>query len=89
MYAKTGIAGACSASRRQNVLSGEELEALFPDDEKELVRVWKRPDDMRKERDEIALMFGTLFCVAVCRYAIGRNQGFAPGTGEPSHQFSL
>jgi len=53
------------ASKRQNVLSSEELDALFPADEKELVGVWKRPDDMRKERDEIALMFGTMFCVAV------------------------
>jgi integrase len=53
------------SSKRQNVLSGEELDALFPDDEKELIRIWKRPDDMRKERDEIALMFGPLFCVAV------------------------
>ena len=53
------------ASKRQNVLLGEELDDLFPDDEKELIDVWKRPDEMRKERDEIALMFGTLFCVAV------------------------
>ena len=52
------------SSKRQNVLSSEELAALFPDDEKEFIRIWKRPDDMRKERDEIALMFGTLFCVA-------------------------
>ena len=44
----------------QNVLSSEELIALFPYDEKELIEIWKRPDDMRKERDEIALMFGTL-----------------------------
>jgi len=51
-------------SKRQNVLSSEELEALFPDDEKELIKVWRRPDDMRKESDEIALMFGTLFCTA-------------------------
>jgi integrase len=53
------------SSKRQDVLSGEELDALFPDDEKELIRIWKRPDNMRKERDEIALMFGTLFYVAV------------------------
>ena len=53
------------SGRRQNVLSSEELTALFPYDEKELIRVWKRPDDMRVEREEIALMFGTLFCVAV------------------------
>ena len=53
------------SSKRQNVLSSEELGALFPYDEKELIKIWKRPDDMRKERDEIALMFGTLFCVAV------------------------
>jgi len=53
------------ASKRQNVLSSEELAALFPDNEKDLISIWKRPDDMRKERDEIALMFGTLFCVAV------------------------
>ena len=51
--------------KRQNVLSSEELTALFPYDEKELIGIWKRPDDMRKERDEIALMFGTLFCVTV------------------------
>jgi integrase len=53
------------SSKRQNVLSDVDLDALFPNDEKDLIRVWKRPDDMRKERDEIALMFGTLFCVAV------------------------
>jgi integrase len=46
-------------------LSSEELDALFPYGEKELIEIWKRPDDMRKERDEIALMFGTLFCVTV------------------------
>ena len=53
------------SGKRQNVLSSEELAALFPNDEKELIEVWKRPDGMRKERDEIALMFGTLFCVTV------------------------
>ncbi len=51
--------------KRQDVLSSEELTALFPYNEKELIKIWKRPDDMRKERDEIALMFGTLFCVTV------------------------
>jgi len=51
--------------RRQDTLSSEELTALFPYDEKELVKIWKRPDDMRKEQPEIALMFGTLFCVTV------------------------
>jgi len=51
--------------RRQDTLSSEELTALFPYDEKELIEIWKRPDDMRKEQPEIALMFGTLFCVAV------------------------
>ena len=53
------------AGRRQDVLSSDELTALFPYDEKELIGIWKRPDDMRKEREEIALMFGTLFCVTV------------------------
>jgi integrase len=53
------------SGRRQDVLSNEELTALFPYDEKELISVWKRPDDMRVEREEIALMFGTLFCVTV------------------------
>jgi integrase len=51
--------------KRQDILSGEELIKLFPFDEKELIEIWKRPDDMRKERPEIALMFGTLFCVTV------------------------
>jgi integrase len=51
--------------RRQDVLSSEELIALFPYDEKELIEIWKRPDDMRQEQPEIALMFGTLFCVTV------------------------
>jgi integrase len=51
--------------RRQDTLSSEELTALFPYDEKELIEIWKRPDDMRKEQPEIALMFGTLFCVTV------------------------
>jgi hypothetical protein len=43
-------------SKRQDVLSREELEIMFPDDQKELTGIWRRPDDMRKERDEIALM---------------------------------
>jgi integrase len=51
--------------KRQDTLSSEELTALFPCDEKELVEIWKRPDDMRKEQPEIALMFGTMFCVTV------------------------
>jgi integrase len=51
--------------RRQDILSSKELIKLFPYDEKELIEIWKRPDNMRKERDEIALMFGTLFCVTV------------------------
>jgi integrase len=51
--------------RRQDTLSSEELTKLFPYDENELIEIWKRPDDMRKERPEIALMFGTLFCVTV------------------------
>ncbi|MDR1444934.1 MAG: site-specific integrase [Treponema sp.] len=52
--------------KRQNTLSSKELTALFPYDEQELVRVWTRPPDKRKERDEsLALMFGTLFCVTV------------------------
>ena len=51
--------------RRQDTLSGEELTRLFPCDERELIEIWKRPDDMRKEQPEIALMFGTLFCVTV------------------------
>jgi len=51
--------------KRQDTLSGEELLKLFPFDEQQLINIWKRPDDMRKERDDIALMFGTLFCVTV------------------------
>jgi integrase len=51
--------------RRQDTLSSEELTALFPYDEQELIEIWKRPDDMRKEPPEMALMFGTLFCVTV------------------------
>lgn len=74
--------------RRQNVLSGEELTALFPSDEQELIKVWKRPDDMRKERDEIALMFGTMFCVTVSAglrsgeiRALHREQVSIPNSG--------
>jgi integrase len=52
-------------SKRQNTLSGEELTALFPSDEKDFIDVWKRPADMRKEQPTLAVMFGTLFCVAV------------------------
>jgi integrase len=51
--------------KRQDTLSSEELYKLFPFDEKQLIEIWKRPDDMRKEHPEIALMFGTLFCVTV------------------------
>ena len=52
--------------KRQNTLSGKELSALFPYDERELIRIWTRPEGKRKERDgNLALMFGTLFCVTV------------------------
>lgn len=52
--------------QRQDTLSSEELTRLFPFNEEELVRIWTRPPDKRKERDEnLALMFGTLFCVTV------------------------
>jgi integrase len=52
--------------KRQDTLSSEELTKLFPYDEEDLVRIWTRPDDKRKERDtNLALMFGTLFCVTV------------------------
>jgi integrase len=68
-------------SKRQDTLSGEELLKLFPYDEQELIEIWKRPDGMKKEQPEIALMFGTLFCVAVSAglrsgeaRAIHRNQ---------------
>jgi integrase len=76
------------SGRRQDVLSSEELTALFPYDEKELISVWKRPDDMRKEREEIALMFGTLFCVTVSAglrsgeiRALNREQVNVPNSG--------
>jgi integrase len=76
------------AGKRQDVLSIEELNALFPYDEKELISVWKRPDDMRKEREEIALMFGTLFCVTVSAglrsgeiRALHREQISVPNSG--------
>jgi integrase len=74
--------------RRQNVLSGEELTALFPSDEKELIEIWKRSEDMRKERPEITLMFGTLFCVTVSAglrsgeiRALHREQVSIPNSG--------
>jgi integrase len=51
--------------RRQDVLSSEELQALFPENPDDLIRVWRRPDNMKKEPDEIALMFGTMFCLTV------------------------
>jgi len=51
--------------RKQDVLSGEELQALFPSDPQELIKVWRRPAGMKKEPDEIALMFGTMFCLTV------------------------
>ncbi|MDR0630144.1 MAG: site-specific integrase [Treponema sp.] len=52
--------------RRQDTLSGKELSALFPYNEQELIRIWTRPEGKRKERDgNLALMFGTLFCVTV------------------------
>jgi integrase len=74
--------------KRQNVVSGEELTALFPSDEKALIEIWKRPEDMRKERPEIALMFGTLFCVTVLAglrsgeiRALHREQVSLPNSG--------
>ena len=76
------------SGKRQDVLSSEELTALFPYDEQELINIWKRPDDMRKERDEIALMFGTLFCVTVSAglrsgeiRALHRDQISIPNSG--------
>jgi integrase len=76
------------SGKRQDVLSSEELAALFPYDEKELISIWKRPDNMRKERDEIALMFGTLFCVTVSAglrsgevRALHRDQVSIPNSG--------
>jgi hypothetical protein len=45
--------------RRQDILSSKELIKLFPYDEKELIEIWKRPESMRKEQPEIALMFGS------------------------------
>jgi hypothetical protein len=41
--------------RRQDTLSGEELTALFPYNEQELIRIWTRPPDKRKEGDETLL----------------------------------
>jgi integrase len=74
--------------KRQDVLSSEELTALFPYDEKELIEIWKRPDDMRKEQPDIALMFGTLFCVTVSAglrsgeiRALYREQASIPNSG--------
>jgi integrase len=74
--------------KRQNTLSSEELTALFPYDEKELIEIWKRPDGMRKERPETALMFGTLFCVTASAglrsgeiRALHREQVSLPNSG--------
>ncbi|MDR2500793.1 MAG: site-specific integrase [Treponema sp.] len=75
--------------RRQNVLSSKELTALFPYDEQELIRIWTRPPDKRKEGDEsLALMFGTLFCVTVSAglrsgeiRALHREQVSIPNSG--------
>jgi integrase len=74
--------------KRQDILSGEELTALFPYDEKELIEIWRRPDDMRKEQPDIALMFGTLFCVTVSAglrsgeiRALHREQVSIPNSG--------
>ncbi|MDR2898370.1 MAG: hypothetical protein LBU99_06090, partial [Spirochaetaceae bacterium] len=73
--------------RRQNVLSAEELAVLFPYDFDELVRIWRRPGNV-KEPDEIALMFGTLFCVTVSAglrsgeiRALHRDQIAIPNSG--------
>ena len=35
----------------RDVLSGEALTALFPYDEKELIEIWRRAEDMRKEQE--------------------------------------
>jgi len=74
--------------KRQDTLSSEELTKLFPYNEQELIEIWKRPDDMRKERPEIALMFGTLFCVTVSAglrsgeiRALHRDQVSIPNSG--------
>jgi integrase len=75
--------------KRQDTLSGEELRALFPYDEQELIRIWTRPEDKRKERDgNLAMMFGTLFCVTVSARlrsgeirALHRNQVSIPNSG--------
>jgi integrase len=75
--------------RRQDTLSGAELTKLFPYDEQELIRIWTRPPDKRKESDEnLALMFGTLFCVTVSAglrsgeiRALHREQVSIPSSG--------
>jgi integrase len=75
--------------RRQDVLSSEELIALFPYDERTLIDIWKRPEDKRKERDgNLALIFGTLFCVTVSAglrsgeiRALHREQVSIPNSG--------
>jgi integrase len=76
-------------SKRQDTLSGKELTALFPYDEQELIRIWTRPPDKRREGDEsLALMFGTLFCVTVSAglrsgeiRALHREQVSIPNSG--------
>ena len=76
------------SSKRQDVLSDEELTALFPYNEQALIDIWKRPGDMRKEQPKIALMFGTLFCVTVSAglrsgeiRALHREQVSIPNSG--------
>ena len=47
--------------KRQDTLSSKELSALFPYDEQELIRIWTRPENKRKERDgNLALMLGVV-----------------------------
>jgi len=53
------------SSKRQNVPSSNELDAFFLQGESDLIATWKRPEGMRSEKDNIALMFGIMFCVAV------------------------
>jgi integrase len=75
--------------KRQDTLSGKELGALFPYDERELIRIWTRPENKRKELDgNLALMFGTLFCVTVSAglrsgeiRALHREQVSIPNSG--------
>jgi hypothetical protein len=49
---------------------------------KQVIEIWKRPDDMRKEHEEIAMMFRTLFALLFRLAYVWKNPHITRRSGE-------